>query len=447
MIRKTSLLEIIKEDLLTEALPLSIAKQYTSIKVNPAIGKKIDNIFRKLSQLPGATQSKRGDRIYIEYTGDKKTRSQAERDIEYAISAKGYKIKDYLKGIAIDPYGREQKLGKVLTKLKLKDLLHDFNTGKDRASRTLEDVYLVFSRHPYDIAGAATDRAWKSCMTIYKGELAADYLHLDVSEGTFVVYIITKDDFNINKPSGRVSVKPFINIRDPKDVIFSTSASMTYGNVPDDFRGAVQKILDSIQNYNTGIFSLDYKLYCDTTAGTFDTLPKIGEKVSRRTVEKVLDILQIENYEINDDLTVSVDGDVEIDGLGLSHIPIQFNIVTGDFICTGNLLKSLKGSPFRLGGNFECSMNDLETLEGSPQEMANGSFYCDTNVLKSLKGVTQDIFGDFDCSGNEDLESLSEGPKKVGGDYICQGYKSDEPREKVVEEVRLVTEVGGEIQP
>jgi hypothetical protein len=74
-----------------------------------------------------------------------------------------------------------------------------------------------------------------------------------------------------------------------------------------------------------------------------------------------LDEMGVENYTINDDLTIDVNGDLRI-GLyeDLDEIPefIQFNKVYGNFYCNDNNLTSLRGCPTYVSGDFDCSSND-----------------------------------------------------------------------------------------
>jgi hypothetical protein len=60
----------------------------------------------------------------------------------------------------------------------------------------------------------------------------------------------------------------------------------------------------------------------------------------------------IENYTINDDGTVDVDGNVNLGNKGLTKLPLRFRNVSGYFYCHVNQLISLEGAPQKVGGNF-----------------------------------------------------------------------------------------------
>jgi hypothetical protein len=177
---------------------------------------------------------------------------------------------------------------------------------------------------------------------------------------------------------------------------------------------------------------------------------------TRKEVIQVCEKYEIENYTINDDLSIDVDGDVRLDSKNLEYLPLRFNYVSGgfsccrnilvslegspqtvggDFDCQGNELKTLEGSPQTVGTNFECSYNNLKTLEGSPQTVG-GDFGCSLNGLKSLKGCPQTVGGDFDCFGNE-LKSLEGCPSVVNGNFNCSFNK--------LKDLEHISEVSGNI--
>ena len=164
------------------------------------------------------------------------------------------------------------------------------------------------------------------------------------------------------------------------------------------------------------------------------------------TKEEVIEVCrnyQIYNYTINDDLSIDVDGDVDLHNQGLGKcLPLRFNYVGGDFDCSNNELKTLEGSPQTVDGDFYCYRNNLKSLEGSPQtvggsfncyrnnlktlkgcpQTVDGNFYCNINDLVSLKGSPQTVNGDFNCHHNE-LKSLEGCPQTVGWNFYCYGNK------------------------
>jgi len=142
---------------------------------------------------------------------------------------------------------------------------------------------------------------------------------------------------------------------------------------------------------------------------------------TREEVIQVCNRYGIGNYTINDDLSIDVDGDVNLAYKNLEHLPLRFNYVSGGFFCRENILVSLEGSPLTVGGNFGCGYNELKTLEGSPQTV-NGDFNCYNNELKTLEGCPQTVGGDFRCSDNE-LKTLEGCPQTVSGGFDCKFNK------------------------
>ena len=83
--------------------------------------------------------------------------------------------------------------------------------------------------------------------------------------------------------------------------------------------------------------------------------------------EEILTICEkygIENYTINLDGSIDVEGSVYLFNMNLDKLPLKFNKVGGYFGCSNNNLTSLEGSPNYVGGSFSCSNNQLISLEG-----------------------------------------------------------------------------------
>ena len=122
-------------------------------------------------------------------------------------------------------------------------------------------------------------------------------------------------------------------------------------------------------------------------------------------------------YTINDDGSIDVNGDVNLNNKKLAKIPFKFRNVSGGFYCHRNRLTSLEGAPNTVGGNFCCNDNRLTSLEGSPNTVG-GYFYCYDNQLTSLEGSPNTVGSGFCCNDNQ-LTSLEGSPNTVGGDFYC----------------------------
>jgi len=423
MITLKSILNEAYLNLIRESLSLEKAKEYTSIERNPEIQNQLDDIFSKLESKTNK-KSKRGDRLYFKFNIETTSKSEIEPEVQSTIEKGNYKIKDYKKGIAQDKYGREVKLGKVLNKLKAKDILNKFNTDPIRTVKNIDTSYIVFSKHPYDIAGMTSGRKWadSSCMNLYGGSNAY-YVQYDIEEGTIIAYMVHGNDLNIEKPIGRVLIKPFVNIDDKNNVLY-VPEDKVYGENARNFRNKVVEVLEKLQGEKFGTFKLKGELYCDSKDEVTkhpkeiqDILDGKRKPKTKEEVKLLLDIYKIKNYTINNNLTVDVHGNVKIYNRGLNVIPIQFGVVKGYFDCSNSNLTSLEGAPEKVGSDFWCKYNKLTSLEGAPKEVG-GSFLCRSNNLTSLEGAPEKVGGDFLCFDNN-LTSLEGAPEKVGGSFDC----------------------------
>jgi hypothetical protein len=115
--------------------------------------------------------------------------------------------------------------------------------------------------------------------------------------------------------------------------------------------------------------------------------------MSNEEINEICEKYNIENYTINDDGSIDVNGEVDLSGESLTELPLKFNKVSGNFTCNNNKLTNLIGSP-KSCGNLTCKYNNLTSLEGSP--------------------VSIDMH--FNCSNNQ-LTSLEYGPEEIGKKY------------------------------
>lgn len=138
-----------------------------------------------------------------------------------------------------------------------------------------------------------------------------------------------------------------------------------------------------------------------------------------------LDMTKIRNYNINNNLTVDVDGDVNLSLRSFVFLPIQFGNVEGFFTCSQNLrLKSLLGCPRVVGGYFECSDTGIETFEGAPELVRGAVFAHACKNLVSLEGAPMYIKGDFNiknCPRVSSIKNLHKITKRIDGTFYCLG--------------------------
>ena len=114
-----------------------------------------------------------------------------------------------------------------------------------------------------------------------------------------------------------------------------------------------------------------------------------------------------------------ITGNVLFSGMNLTELPDLSDVyVYGDFSCSFNNLKSLKGSPMEVKFSFMCTNNILESLEHMTQKIGD-DVDCSNNNLKSLYGAPDTINGVFNCSSNN-LKSLQYSPRVVKGAFNCK---------------------------
>ena len=112
----------------------------------------------------------------------------------------------------------------------------------------------------------------------------------------------------------------------------------------------------------------------------------------------------------NKDFSIDVEGPVDMRYKGLKEIPIQFNIVDGNFVCHYNQLTSLKGCPKYVNGSFDCSYNELTSLKGCPRIVNRNLF--------SFEGKLQ-------CREYNKFISLEGAPEFIGNEwFIKDQFKS-----------------------
>jgi hypothetical protein len=235
-----------------EALPYNTAKEYVNIKRDKKAEGYMMAFFDELGKYAmehGGKYSRNKYRIYLPYKGPSidvaaddsasagsasewtTNRECIKNLVSLALEEKGQWIDkwDYIAGtvdVAFkDQQGnvkvrQGQKIGRIISKDTIPtargnvSALDIFSNDPIRMGKSIRsaisggDLWLVISNHAYDIAGMSTNRNWTSCMNIFNG-INKEYVENDIKYGTLVVYVIDKNDTNINQPYGRVLIKPY----------------------------------------------------------------------------------------------------------------------------------------------------------------------------------------------------------------------------------------------
>lgn len=382
-------------------------------------------------------------RVYIPLFGVKA--NPIKDEIVEFLHKNDYTLISYADGTCRKNGAKNQsKIGQILTRSKMDELLNKFISDSSRKNGDLSDLMVCISRHPYDIAGSDTDRNWTNCMTMAtkgtdriivlekdlakleqelaklkvasfteKAEKKANELELrinalnkkiedykidgsnayklidDVKGGSLISYLIKKDDKNIQNPIANLNIKPYQNRKNKKDIILLSDTRM-YGQGMPEFKETVDKFLEEVNGpIKNGLYCLKDELYIDSHTMEYRTF-----EVPKTEIEliKLLDSLNIENYTIDNNMIVNVNGDVNISDMGIKEIPFKFGEITGEFNIAVNRLESLNNMPLKVGGDFNCSKNLLKSLDGCPKYIG-GDLIATNNPIKNLDGIG-DVVGD-----------------------------------------------------
>lgn len=255
------------KNIIKEAIPYNIAKEYITTERTDSAIKRMDDVFSKLKTLPNAkVLDRRGDRIAFPY-GE----TPLEDDIKMLLRKYDYNILDFNnnealriskteKGDKVQPIKITKALANI-SRLKdkdgniiepnAKDFVDIFADGKSREGKAMTKklgLIVIFARHPYDIAGMSYGRTWRSCMHLVDGELRK-FVKKDIKFGTIAVYLTKANDVTLSNPLARVLVKPYINLKNINDVILYPEAK-TYGKIdnPKKFIDYLDYVLEKVQN-------------------------------------------------------------------------------------------------------------------------------------------------------------------------------------------------------
>jgi hypothetical protein len=170
-------------------------------------------------------------------------------------------------------------------------------------------------------------------------------------------------------------------------------------------------------------------------------LAEFYHKIWFSDLQKICFFYNIENYTKNQDGSINVDGNVNINDMALTKIPIKFNIVNGSFNCSGNELTTLENSPREIKFDFNCFANNLKSLNYGPIKVGS-NYNCSKNLLSNLKGCVENVPNNFACNNNV-IETFEGDLKFVGANFWAIDQKNKkEFREK---DVKRFCKVKGDI--
>ena len=309
LINENQLRNIIKE-----AIPYSIAKEYITTERTDAAIKRMDDVFNKLKNLPNAkVLDRRGDRIAFPY-GE----TPLEDDIKMLLKKYDYNVLNFNNNDALRIAKTEKgnkaqpiKITKALANIsrlkdkdgniiepKAKNFVDLFADAKSREGKAMEKklgLIVIFARHPYDIAGMSYGRTWRSCMHLVDGKLR-EFVKKDIKFGTIAVYLTNANDETLSNPLARILVKPYINLKNINDVILYPEAK-TYGEIdnPKKFIDYLDYVLEKVQNMDG-----EYKLLSCLNPDSTRNIVTPKNSVTKQTIlAKISRGTKLNDIEIN----------------------------------------------------------------------------------------------------------------------------------------------------
>lgn len=133
--------------------------------------------------------------------------------------------------------------------------------------------------------------------------------------------------------------------------------------------------------------------------------------MTKEEIHRICNSFEIENYTINPDGSIDVNGNVELVVYKLDKIPLKFNNVSGYFNISYNNITSLEGCPKYIGGIFYCNYNKLTSLEHFPNKVKY-DIILKNNPLESLEGFEED-YDKLRCDNKEKLIKKHKRSKKL----------------------------------
>lgn len=225
-------------------------------------------------------------RTYIDFIPE----TGVDEYVEGTLKENGYEIVDYKKGFC-KKNGKQEKINVVLEKLKnqqiqeleeqdkiekilnleykkdkiikfFNELIQTFYDSEYRRGKKESSFKIAISQNPHDVAKMSTDRGWKSCMELQKGEHRED-VYREVESGGIVAYLIRPNDLDIQRPMARIHIRRFLNDLGENIAI---QEETVYGSDIPGFSEAVAKWLKEKQpNITPGLYRRKGGEWSDST--------------------------------------------------------------------------------------------------------------------------------------------------------------------------------------
>lgn len=141
--------------------------------------------------------------------------------------------------------------------------------------------------------------------------------------------------------------------------------------------------------------------------------------MTKAEIEGICEMYNINDYQINDDGTVDVNGNVYLAHQKLNKLPLKFGIIFGRFDCSYNLLENLEGCPNEVYSELNASHNNLNTLFYFPKAVYQ-DILLDFNKLPKiyLTAIGKDLI----VYGTDELDYEDSDYSKLATLLLYQSY-------------------------
>jgi len=147
----------------------------------------------------------------------------------------------------------------------------------------------------------------------------------------------------------------------------------------------------------------------------------LGNGDIKAKITKWLTHVGVENFTINPDLTVDVDGDVYFGTHRWTEFPVKFGVIKGNFICAVGHLESCVNFPDEVEGECDITGQQLKSLKGFPSKVGTGVHGGGVDIsftpLTSMDGISEEINGDLVMTDTRisSLEGIADKITKLNG--------------------------------
>lgn len=120
------------------------------------------------------------------------------------------------------------------------------------------------------------------------------------------------------------------------------------------------------------------------------------------------------NYKLNEDGSIDIYQNFNFSEHCRGEIPLKIRKVFGNFNASSSGLKNFNNFPDEITGHLNISYNRIESLENGP--LVGGNYICSHNKIKSLKGIQKTINGNFECVNNSFINLIGS-PTNINGNF------------------------------